>query len=88
MSVTHPLKMQFFRFANSGAALVDAMGGIIFGSLPGIVLISLWQRQGSAALWFTALVILLTGTLYLLSLRRFGAQFETKREQIAVALTP
>lgn len=86
MSVNHPLKMQFFRFANSGAALVDAMGGIIFGSLPGIVLIYLWQKQGRAAVGISGLVILLTGALYLLSLRRFGDRFETNREQIAEAL--
>lgn len=86
MSVNHPLKMQFYSFANSSAVLVDAMGGIIFGSLPGIVLIYLWQVSGRGAVWLTALVLLLTVTLYLLSLRRYGGRFEAKREQIAEAL--
>ncbi len=86
MSVSHPLKMQFYSFANSSAALVDAMGGIIFGSLPGIVLIYLWKISGRGAVGMTALVVLLTGSLYLLSLRRYGGRVEANREQIAEAL--
>jgi hypothetical protein len=87
MSVNHPLKMQFFRFANSGAALVDAMGGVFFGSLPGVVMIYLWQRQGADVVGATALILLLTGALYLLSLRRFGNRFERNKERIATALS-
>lgn len=86
MSVNHPLKMQFFRFANSGAALVDAMGGIVFGSLPGILMISLWRRPGSSMAAGTALILLLTGTLYLASVTRFGRRLEQKRERLAEAL--
>lgn len=87
MSVNHPLKMQFFRFANSGAALVDAMGGIFFGSLPGIVLIYVWQTPGAGAVGATALILLLIGALYFLSLRRFGNRFEQNRSRIAAALS-
>jgi glucose uptake protein GlcU len=86
MSVNHPLKMQFFRFANSGAALVDAMGGVFFGSLPGVVLIFLWQTRGTEAIGATALIMLLTGGLYFLSVRRFGNRFEQNRERIAAAV--
>ncbi|HKO99268.1 MAG TPA: hypothetical protein VJU86_19875 [Pyrinomonadaceae bacterium] len=87
MSVNHPLKMQFYRFANSGAALVDAMGGIIFGTIPGIVLIYLWQGTGAGVVGMTALVVLLATILYFLSLQRYGGRFEEKREQVAAALT-
>ncbi|HYJ87831.1 MAG TPA: hypothetical protein VEW46_17335 [Pyrinomonadaceae bacterium] len=87
MSVTHPLKMQFFRFANSGAALVDAMGGILFGSLPGIVLIYLWQTRSAEAVAVTGLVLLLTGGFYFLSVRRFGNRLEQNKARIAAALS-
>lgn len=87
MSVNHPLKMQFFRFANSGAALVDAMGGVFFGSLPGIALIFLWQTRGTQAVGATALIMLLTAGLYFLSVRRFGKRFDQNRERIAEALS-
>ncbi len=87
MSVNHPLKMQFFRFANSGAALVDEMGGIFFGSLPGIALIFLWQSRGTGAVGATALIILFTGGLYFLSVKRFGNRFEQNRERIVTALS-
>ncbi len=87
MSVNHPLKMQFYRFANSGAALVDEMGGIIFGSLPGIVMIYLLQRQWAGAAGGTALILLLAGTLYFVSVTRFGGRLEQKRERIVEALS-
>ena len=87
MSVNHPLKMQFFRFANSGAAVVDAMGGIFFGSLPGIVMIYLYQWQGAGQGGGVALVLLVTGALYFVSLMRFGNRFELKRESIVAALS-
>jgi len=35
MSINYPLKMEFYRFASSGAALADALAGVVFGSLPG-----------------------------------------------------
>jgi hypothetical protein len=87
MSVNHPLKMQFFRFANSGAALVDEMGGIFFGSLPGVVLIYVWQTRSAEAVGATGLILLLAGGLYFLSLRRFGNRFEQDRARIAAALS-
>ena len=86
MSVHHPLKTQFFRFANSGAALVDSMGGLIFGSVPGIALIYLWQGQGIRPAAGTILVFLLTAVLYLASVTRFGAHFSRDRERIAESL--
>lgn len=86
MSVSHPLKMQFFRFANSGAALVDEMGGMVFGSLPGIAMIYLLLRSGSGMTGGISLILLLTSALYLSSLSRFGRRLELKRERIAEAL--
>ena len=45
MSVSHPQKMHFFRFASSGAALADALAGVAFGSLPGTTAM-VRQRNG------------------------------------------
>lgn len=87
MSVNNPLKMQFFRFATSGAALVDEMGGMIFGSLPGILMIYLWHRQGARAAGGIALILLLTIALYFVSLARFGDRLAQRRERIAEALS-
>lgn len=87
MSVNNPLKMQFYRFANSGAALVDEMGGMIFGSLPGIAMIYLLNRQGASGFGGIALILLLSGGLYVASLARFGSQFGQKRQRIADALS-
>jgi len=88
MSVSHPLKMQFYRFAGSGAALVDEMGGIVFGSIPGIAMIYLLNRGGGSAevIAGMALIASLTGALYLMSVNRFGSRFDRKREQLAEAL--
>lgn len=86
LSVSHPVKMQFFRFASSGAALADAMAGIVFGSLPGILLIYLLHRQESSAVWQIPIVVLVFAALYCTSVERFGKRFERHRETIANAL--
>jgi hypothetical protein len=87
MSVSHPVKMQFFRFASSGAALADALAGIVFGSLPGILLIYLLHRQEGRAAWLIPIVILLFAALYCASVERFGRRFERHRETIASVLS-
>jgi hypothetical protein len=87
MSVNHPLKMRFFRFANSGAALADAMAGILFGSMPGVLMIVLVNRQTTSATAGIALLLVLYGGLYWLSLVRFGRRFEQSEERIASLLS-
>jgi energy-coupling factor transporter ATP-binding protein EcfA2 len=76
MSVNHPLKMQFFRFANSGAASVDAMGGVFFGSLPGVVLIYVWQTRGAEAVGAMHLWVTQFGPL-----RRDSGRYLKRRER-------
>jgi len=87
MSVNHPLKMQFFRFANSSAALVDAMGGLFFGSLPGILMIYLLQWPDARRSLGVALILLVNGALYFVSIMHFGNRFERRRERISEALS-
>ena len=87
MSVSHPLKMHFFHFANSGAALADALAGIIFGSLPGILMIYFLNVGGPAAFGGIVSLLLLQSAFYCASLVRFGAHFEQNRERIANVLS-
>lgn len=87
MSVNHPLKMQFFRFANSSAALVDAMGGIFFGSLPGILMVYLLHWPDARRSGGVALILLGAGAFYFASLMHFGNRFERRRERISEALS-
>lgn len=86
MSVSQPVKLQFFRFSSSGAALADSIGGLMFGSLPGILIIYLLRGRGAGVAGGTALILLLTGALYFFSVTRFGGRLERNRERIAEAL--
>ena len=85
MSVNHPLKLQSFRFSSSGSALADNIGGLIFGSAPGVV--AIWALRGSGIPWIVIMITLVLLALYALSLVRFGRRFEQRREQIAHALS-
>ena len=85
MSVSHPLKLQFFRFSSSGSALADNIGGLIVGSAPGVV--AIWALRGPGVPWIVILVTLVSLALYALSLVLFGRRFERRREQMAVALS-
>lgn len=87
MSVNHPVKMQFFRFASSGAALVDSIGGIVFGSLPGLLVIYLLQMHAPGAFGKIALVLLVYTAFYFVSVARFGRRLEQSRERIARVLS-
>lgn len=85
MSVSHPLKLQFFRFSSSGSALADNIGGLIFGSVPGVVAIYALRNAGLP--WVVLLVTLFSLAVYVLSVVQFGRRFEQRREQMAAALT-
>lgn len=87
MSVSHPVKLQFFRFSSSGAALADSIGGLIFGSLPGILMIYLLRGEGAGMVGGAAFILLLTCTLYFFSITLFGGRLEQNRERIADALS-
>jgi hypothetical protein len=87
MSVSHPLKIQFFRFASSGAALADAMAGLVFGSLPGILIIYLLHTRSEQVYLKIAVVVFLFAALYCASVVRFGGRFDQKREMIARVLS-
>lgn len=83
MAVNHPFKMQFFRLS-SGGSPIDALGGVVFGSLPGIVAIWLFHENKPGVLWIIILMLLLYGALYLCSVIWAGRNFERKQERIGV----
>jgi len=87
MSINHPMKMQFFRFASSGGALADVMAGVVFGSLPGILMIYFLHAEGNHVSWMILAVMLLFAALYCASVTRFGRRFEQRREAIASVLS-
>jgi hypothetical protein len=86
MSVSHPLKMQFYRFSSSSAALADSIAGLIFGSLPGVVAIY-GLRQGQRGILLISLVSSVFFGLYVLSLTRFGKRLESDRQTLAAAVS-
>jgi hypothetical protein len=85
MSLSHAMKLQFFRFSSSSVSIFDAMAGVIFSSSPGVIIIYLLHAQPQAT-WAIALVPVLFATLYFLSLLRAGKRFARKLETIARAL--
>ena len=85
MSLSHPMKMQFFRFSSSSASIFDALAGVIFATSPGVLIIYLVNSRYYSALNL-ALTGLLFGSFYFFSLMRFGRRFAQKRETIAQVL--
>ena len=83
MSVTQVQKLTFFRFSSSSRALADAVGGLIFGSLPGVVAIYAFRNPGF--MWLFVLVAMLAFASHAVSLVQFGKRFEQRRESIATA---
>jgi len=86
MSLSHPMKIQFFRFSSSSASVFDAMAGVVFSISPGILIIYLLHSRYYSVLNL-ALIGLLFGSLYFFSLMRFGRRFDRKRETLARVLS-
>jgi hypothetical protein len=82
MSVSHPVKMHFYRFSSSTSSLFDAMAGIVFSSSPGILTIYLLNKSPG---WL-ALVPSIFGILYAMSLALAGRRLPGKIERIGKSL--
>lgn len=87
MSVNHAFKLHFFQFSSSNGMLVEAIAGMMFGSLPGIIAIYSMQTNGFGPAWRIALVLLVSSSFYCLSVRRAGNRFLQKQEIIRNALS-
>jgi hypothetical protein len=85
LSVKLPFKMQFYRFASGGSA-VDAVMGMIFGSVPAAALIYLLYRQ-SFVVVSIVLLLAIDVAIYVLSLRWAARVFDDDREVIRHALS-
>jgi hypothetical protein len=85
LAVKQPFKMQFYRFASGGSS-VDALMGMIFGSIPAAALIYVLYRQSFVAASLIALV-LIDILLYVFSLRWAARVLENERELIRRALS-
>ncbi|HVI73281.1 MAG TPA: hypothetical protein VM656_17580, partial [Pyrinomonadaceae bacterium] len=80
MSVRDPYKMQFYRFS-AGGSPADAIIGMLFGSVPGLIMVY------SGTLRTAVLLMLVYSALYYLSLTRSGRRFERRREDIRQSLS-
>jgi hypothetical protein len=85
MSVAQVQKLTFFRFSSSSRALADAVGGLIFGSVPCVVANYAFRSPG--LIWIFVAVGILAIASHFVSLVQFGKSFERRREGIAAALT-
>jgi hypothetical protein len=83
MAVNHPFMMQLYRFS-SGGSPIEAIGGALFGSLPGVLAIWLFQLNKPGFLWAILFLLPFYSALYLYSLLLAGRNFERKRESLAV----
>ena len=85
MSVSQPFKMQFYRFASGGSA-VDAVMGVIFGSVPAAVTVYLLYNEARASLWKLAALMLIYLAVFMFSLSRSARVLANRREEIRRAL--
>ncbi|HKR60593.1 MAG TPA: hypothetical protein VJS64_12810 [Pyrinomonadaceae bacterium] len=85
MSVTQPQKLSFYRFSSTAPALADVIGGLVFGSLPGVLAIY-GLRQEPRGMSLVLVGSLVFFGVYLLSLARFGKTLERAQERLATGL--
>ncbi|HEU4509541.1 MAG TPA: hypothetical protein VFR78_14950 [Pyrinomonadaceae bacterium] len=86
LSVREPFKMQFYRFA-SGGSPVDAVMGVIFGSVPVALTVYLVYNEGNGALWKLVLMTVIYLAIFLFSLSRSARLLESHQENIRRALS-
>lgn len=86
MTVKQPYRMQFYRFA-SGGSVVDALMGLMLGSLPCVIAIFWLVQHGYAALWRVGLMVAIYVVIYILSLNRSARALENRSESIRAVLT-
>ena len=79
MSITLPTKMEFFRFAPASSSIPETIAGLVFGSLPGVLMIYLLRTKPERMIWLSLLISLLCLTLYYFATILAGKRFELKR---------
>ena len=86
MSVKQPFRMQFYRFS-SGGSPVDALMGMIFGSIPALIIVFLSTRGGTGAFWQIGVLFVLYAALFYISLSRAARTLENHWEQLRRSLS-
>lgn len=76
--------MQFYRFA-SGGSPVDALMGMIFGSVPAAIVVILIYRD-DARLWKASAMLIVYVAIYLISLTYSACVLGREQENIRRAL--
>jgi hypothetical protein len=77
VSVNHRFRMQFYRFS-SGGSPVEALVGVILGTLPGVIALQLFHAR---IWWVSLLVLILYGTMYAASLLWAAKQWRRRRPE-------
>jgi hypothetical protein len=86
VSVAAPFKMQFYRFAASGAPLTMS-AGVTIGSAPAVLVLFLLHSESPLAAPAIAVVLLLVIAVYLVSLHYAGRSLQHRRHIIAERLS-
>jgi hypothetical protein len=86
VSVAAPFKMQFYRFASSGAPLT-VMAGATIGSAPGLMVLFLLHSESPFTATAIAVILLLVIAAYLVSMHYAGRSFDHRRHIISDRLS-
>jgi len=78
--------MRFYRLSSGGNLLID-LPCLMLGSLPGVVIIFLTQSGSDDLIFKLTLILVLTATVYLVSIRWAGAKFERDWQAISNRLS-
>jgi hypothetical protein len=78
--------MQFYRFS-SGGSPVDALVGMLFGSIPAMVIVLLTTRESSAAGFVMGVLLVIYAALFYFSLSRGARVLERNWEQLRGSLS-
>lgn len=86
MTVKQPFRMQFYRFS-SGGSPVDALMGMISGSIPGLIIIFLLTRNGGGAVWQIGVLLIVYAALFYFSLSRSARSLKNNWEELRRSLS-
>jgi hypothetical protein len=87
MSIALPAKMEFFRFAPASGSLPETIAGLVFGSLPAVLMIYLLRTTPERMIWLSLLNSILCVTLYYFATILAGKRFEPKRQAIVGSIS-
>ena len=79
MSVALPTKMEFFRFAPVSSSLPETIAGVVFASLPGVLIVYLLRTKPEQMMWPGLLIFLVCAMLYCFATILAGRRVELKR---------